>query len=557
MPRVLRRPAAALACLLAACGTGDTGDRGNTATGGTVIVAVSFDGTKLIPSTWETSSDRMFTELLFDPLVEIGPGLNTAGDVGFAPRLAERWSWSADSLAIRFTLHADAKWHDGQPVVARDAVAAFRLLKGPYSSSTLRGEMAQIDSVTAPDARTVLVHFPAKSGHQLYLASLILPVPTHLTDAIPDSALGRSEWARRPIGSGPYRLNRREPGVETEFVAVTDHYRGRPGPYRILVAQATSADAAVARVLAGEADVYDALPPNRVAEVAAQSHLRVVRSDDWNYAYAAFNYRDPADTARAHPALRERALRRALTMAIDRVGNVRAVFDTLARVGQGPFARINSPADSNLTQLPYDTAAANRLLDSLGWTQRDAQGFRSRAGRRLRLRAIVPELSNARKATSIRMQEQWRRVGVDVEVQLLEQEQFTQRRLNGNFDIVFGAWGTTPLRATITGTWGGRTTPGWGAQNNSRFESAVADSALARAVRATDPVAARAAYRQAYQTIVDEAAAIWLYEPLGMNAVHRRFELPAWRAEAWWRTLPQWRVDPAQALPRDRAPEAP
>jgi hypothetical protein len=40
-------------------------------------------------------------------------------------------------------------------------------------------------------------------------------------------------------------------------------------------------------------------------------------------------------------------------------------------------------------------------------------------------------------------------------------------------------------------------------------------------------------------------------------AVHRRFNVPRWRSEAWWLTIGDWTVDPAQRLPRDARPETP
>ncbi len=555
MTRLLRG-VSLVSLLLGSTACGGT-DAGTAPTGGTIIVATNADADALTPTHWKTSSDRMLAELLFDPLVEIGPELNTAGDAGFAPRLASRWTRASDSLSIRFTLDPAAKWHDGQRVVARDAVAAFRVLKGPHGANSVQTELADIDSVTAPDDSTVVMYFARKSPYQLYFASHILPIPTHLTDAIADSLLGTSDWARRPVGSGPYRLARREPQVETELVAVLDHYRGRPGPDRILLSLTPSVEAGVARIFSGEADVWDALPAEFEAEAAKFPMVRLVRSSSFGYAFASFNFRDPADPQRPHPFLRDRALRRALTMAIDREQNVRAVFGTRARAGNGPFAYVNSPADSNLTHIPYDTAAANRLLDSLGWSTRDRDGIRSKQGRRLTLTALVPEPSKSRQKMSVFLQEQLRRVGAEMKIAIADEGDFGQRRAGGRFDLLFHAWGTTPLRSSIQGTWGSFGRDPWGSQNDSRYSNTDADSAIARAIQAVTPEAAAPHYRRAYQLIVDDAAAFWLYEPNEIHAIHARFTTPPWRAEAWWRTIPLWRVDPAKRLPRDAAPVTP
>jgi peptide/nickel transport system substrate-binding protein len=417
--------------------------------------------------------------------------------------------------------------------------------------------MKEIDSVAAPDDRTVVVHFSRKSPYQLYYASRLLPIPTHLTDAIADSLLERSAWAQRPVGSGPYRLARREPEVETELVAVADHYRGRPGPDRILLSKSPTVEAGVARVLSGEADMWELLASQLISEAEKYPNVRVVRSESFSYTFAAFNFRDPSDPSRPHPLLRERALRRALSMAVDRERNVRTRFGTEGRTGGGPFARINSPADSDLTYIPYDTTAADRLLDSLGWTTRSGDGIRVKNGRRLAFTALVPGASTSRQAIAELMQEQFRQVGVELRIVIGEENVFATRLQSGRFDLLFGGWSTTPLRTSIQGTWGSRGPDPWGAQNLAYYANAEVDSAIARAVRELTPAAAAPHYRRAYQLIIDDAAAIWLYEITEAHALHARFITPPWRAEAWWRTIPLWRVDPAKRLPRDAAPVTP
>lgn len=155
------------------------------------------------------------------------------------------------------------------------------------------------------------------------------------------------------------------------------------------------------------------------------------------------------------------------------------------------------------------------------------------------------------------LQEQLRRVGAEMKIAIAEEKDFTKRRATGRFDVLFQAWSTTPLRSSIQGTWGTFGRDPWGSQNDARYSNVDADSAIARAVEATTPEAAAPHFRRAYQLIVDDAAAIWLYEPTDVHAIHARLITPPWRAEAWWRTIPFWRVDPAKRLPRDAAPVTP
>ena len=554
MPRRLVAALPLLTLALAtACGRPD-----GSAGGGTVIIATAADPEPLLPPTRTNVTGRLASELLFDPLVEIGPELNPFGDAGYVPRLAERWTWSADSLAITFTLDPDARWHDGTPVTARDVVTGLAVIRDPANGSAVAGDVTEIDSITAPDAHTAVMHFAARSAEQFYTASLVYPLPAHLVDTIPSGALAASAYAQRPVGSGPYRLVAREPKVRLELAAVEDHYRGRPGPDRIALVVAPDPATGIAKVWAEEADVWDLLPPPEVAAAAAHPQVRLVRAAGWDYNFIAFNYRDPRDTTRAHPILADRAMRRALTMGLDRTGLVRALFDSLARPLLGPFVRAQDTADTTIAALPFDTAAADRLLDSLGWTGRDRAGIRLRGGRPLRLRALVPAPSANRMRASVVVQEQWRRLGVDLVIDKLEAQAFGAARDGGTFDVIFGGWGTTPSVRGLRSTWGSRARPGWGRQNSGQYADAAFDSLVAAGLAAPDPAATRRLIRAAYARVVDDAAAIWLYEPVPVSAVHARFALPAWRPEAWWRTLPGWRLaDGATPLPRDARPTTP
>ena len=70
-----------------------------------------------------------------------------------------------------------------------------------------------------------------------------------------------------------------------------------------------------------------------------------------------------------------------------------------------------------------------------------------------------------------------------------------------------------------------------------------------------DPTERNRELRRAYQRIVSDAPALWLYEVRNFAGVHKRIQMPPWRSDAWWLTLAEWTVDPAQKLPRDAAPE--
>ena len=170
---VRRRFLSAVLLLVTACG----GDAARGTVGGSVVIAAAADADAMLPPLVRTSQGRLASELLFDPLVEMGPSLNTVGDVDFEPRLAERWTWSADSLVITFELNRNAKWHDGRPVTATDVENGYLAIMDSANGAAARASLAGVESVTADGESRVVIRYLARTPEQFLAATLIFPLP--------------------------------------------------------------------------------------------------------------------------------------------------------------------------------------------------------------------------------------------------------------------------------------------------------------------------------------------------------------------------------------------
>jgi ABC-type transport system substrate-binding protein len=108
--------------LLGAC----SGDK---RVGGTIVLSSAADADVLFPPLTISVQGKEIVDQVFDNLADIGQSLNTVGDAGFTPRLADRWRWSSDSLSVAFHINPRARWHDGIPVSAEDVRYTFHLVK--------------------------------------------------------------------------------------------------------------------------------------------------------------------------------------------------------------------------------------------------------------------------------------------------------------------------------------------------------------------------------------------------------------------------------------------
>ena len=554
MPTHPRR-AAALALplvLLAACSGAEDGPAPADASVGGTVVAATAEPDALFPPLVASLAGKAATDLLYDQLAAIGPALNTVGDAGFEPRLADRWAWSPDSLSIAFHLEPRARWHDGRPVRPEDVRFTFHAYTNRDAPSPQAESVRDIDSVTVRDSATAVFWFARRSPEQFFQAVYQMTiVPAHVFAGLKPTEWATSEAARRPVGSGRFRFVRWAPGSSIELVADTANYRGRPKLDRVVMSVVTDAATAPARLLTGAADFLERLTPETIAQVPRHPDVRLAPYPAFSYGFMLFNLRDGA-SARPHAVLGDRDVRRALTQALDRAAMMRNVFGESAALGIGPVTRASSSADTTIAQIPYDPAAARRALDALGWRDTDGYGVRERGGRTLAFTILAPATSAQRIKYATLIQEQLRGVGVKVAVEQLDFAAFSERLQKGTFDAAVHLYSMDPSPAGVRQMWSTAALRANRGMNVGSYSNPAFDAAADSAAQSFEPARARAHYRRAYETIVADAPAVWLYEARPVAGVHRRVRVVGMRADAWWAGLADWSIPAAERIDRDR-----
>lgn len=515
---------------------------------GTVVVINSSDPSTAFPPAIRTSDEQPVVEQLYVRLAELGPELQTAGDSGFIPELASRWT-REDDVTLVFALNPDARWHDGVPVTAADVVFTYEMYRHPDVGSTNAVLLDRIASVTARDDHTVVFRYELPYLEQLFDATYYMHIiPKHVLDTIaPGEIATHPIMTRQPIGGGPYRIARWDDDGTIELVADTTFFLGRPGLRRVIFRTVGDFGARITALASGDGDFLEFLGgAPTIQRIEQSSEARVVPYASRVYNYLGFNFRAPDDTSRAHPLFGDQRVRQALAKVIDRAGineTVNGEYGTAAHSPLPPMLRVSNldfPVHSK------DLAEARALLEDAGWTDTDGDGILDRHGEPFAFDVAYPSTSGMRQSTAIALEEAFRQAGLRSEVDAVDIAAFSERLRNGAFDTFIQSLWTSPTPGSIKTAWTTGATLNFGRYSNPDF-----DASLQRLLNARDPEAERQALLDAMRLLHEDVPALWLYY-VGMHAgVHTRIDNVSLRPDSWAVTLWQWRVRDGEWEPRD------
>jgi peptide/nickel transport system substrate-binding protein len=177
----------------------------------------------------------------------------------------------------------------------------------------------------------------------------------------------------------------------------------------------------------GTADLeMSSLAPDMIPVLRHQSSLDVTEEPGTNYAYIAFNFDDPV--------LARREVRQALALATNREEIIRYLYRGQARLADGPLPSNSWAYEPDIARYAYDPQQAEGLLDSGGFPRKTENN-----GIRVKLTLKTSTDESTRLLAAV-LQEQWRKVGVDLELQSMEPATLGSEIARGNFQLYTLRW---------------------------------------------------------------------------------------------------------------------
>jgi peptide/nickel transport system substrate-binding protein len=320
--------------------------------------------------------------------------------------LAEHFTVAPDSKSATFTLRKGIKFHNGDPVTPQDVKFSYENYRGA-KADVFKKRTERIDIV---DDRTIRFVFK-----EPFLDFAVLLGTANVDGAgwvVPEKyykQVGADAFKQKPIGAGPFKLVRSEPGVRIEMEAFDGYYRPVNAKQLVMISVPEAATR-VAMLERGEADIVYNVPGELITRVGKLPGVTLAPVLSGSFFIEFPGFQDPKNP------FHDKRVREAVSLAVDRRGMNQA---ETAGMGKPTGNWINDDVQYAIEwpEFPRDVEKAKQLLREAGYPN----GFN--------VDWVTP--LPAFYSRGERLVSQLREVGIRARLQTMERGIFLQRLQGG------------------------------------------------------------------------------------------------------------------------------
>ncbi|ALI00516.1 peptide ABC transporter substrate-binding protein SapA [Pseudomonas sp. FW306-02-F02-AA] len=402
-----------------------------------VCTEASPEGFDMVQYTTAVTADAV-AETIFNRLADFKPGTTEV-----IPALADSWDISEDGLTYTFHLRKGVKFHTTEyfkptrDMNADDVVWSFQRQLDPnhpwHTKSSVgfpyfesMGFKELLKSVEKVDDNTV--KFTLTRREAPFLADIAMAFSSIYSAEYADQLLKAGKTGdlnNKPVGTGPFIFQRYAKDAQVRFKANPEYFRGKPPADALILAIATDNNVRLQKLKANECQIALYPKPDDIQSIKADQNLKVDEIAAMTTSYTALN------TTRKY--MSDARVRHAINIAFDKEAYTDALYGKgNAVVGTGPYPPTLLGFNDTLTNPPRDLDKARALLKEAGVPEGTVFTLFTRNGG-------GPTNPNPMLGAQM-MQSDLARIGIKVDIRVMEWGEMLKRAKNGEHDMVSAGW---------------------------------------------------------------------------------------------------------------------
>ncbi len=375
-------------------------------TGGTVIMARGSDSESLDPVMTASNVDIWILNMVVEGLV----GSSDDGKE-IIPAVADSWEVSDDGLTYTFHIRDGICFSTGDPVTAEDVV--YSLTRAKEADGPWAGMLDMMDSIEDGGDGTVVAHLTAPSP--AFLPTIAMFYCGIMPKAYCEEA-GEDGLAEQPVGTGPFVLDSWARGEKMVFKKNTNYWEsGCPKVDEMDLMVVADDSTRIMQLESGQIDIAADVPYSRVSELQSMSGVDVTFFDSTDVKFILINCQGEKTS--------DKKVRQALSLATDKKAINDAVYYGNGTLAETYLAPSLPYSDQEIAAKGVNVEEAKSLLAEAGYPD----GF-----------SISVQVGNGDSEvlqTATLLQQQWKEIGVTLDIQQIDKATARQNWKDGNYDV--------------------------------------------------------------------------------------------------------------------------
>jgi len=424
---------------------------------------------------------------------------------------------SADGKTFTFWLRDDLKWSDGSPITVDDFLFAYEQASRDDSRYVQLDIVQDIASFRAPDRTSIEVVLRDTKPRDVALgvANVINPVPKKIWEGKSWSDTASNPEILNPsVVLGPFRVQEFKIAERAVYTPVETYFAGQARVPRFEILASQQPTVAYESLKSGRANWVRQLPPAQYAEAKANPDLDVKQWVPANASYRTLEFN------MARPLLADHRVREALSVAINRADLIDLAEQGLATPQYGFVQPTNQKwVNPAVSKYDFNMDRARQLLTDAGLRQQDGRLI-GKDGQPVKLQVLYPSSSGPRAKVAAYLQQQYKELGIEVEVKGLDFNAYTELVQNRKeFDLSLGTYGggaldpdLAPKAQLITN----------GQQNVTGYSSQKVDDLFKQGGTELDEAKRKQVYDQLQAQVATDLPEHYLYAVMAVDAFSRK-----------------------------------
>lgn len=397
------------------------------------------------------ASAYTISELTYSSMYEFKLDGTLALDLGTEEKISD------DGLTYTYKIRDGVKFHDGQPLTAKDVAFTYNLVMAHEDFPTLHSYVDHFVSVEALDDTTVVLKLDQPIPNIASKLVFLYILPEHIWKDHSEGDAAAAFENLEMVGSGPFKMLEYKPNEFIRLGVNKDYYGQVPNVDEVIFQVFTSPDVLIQALKTGQVDMINNVPNTSVEALKTVENVKVVTGAPLSpdLEDIVFNMVDPANCPTAdgglctgHPALRDKQVRVAMAYATDKQKIIDIVKLGLADPG---IALVPSGMgewfNTDVKDFAFDPAKGNQILDEAGYKDANGDGIRDMpdGSRPLTFRLNWPSSDAEAPRIAELLSEMWKELGISLEMQAVESDALTAKCCPTlDYDIMIWGWVADP-----------------------------------------------------------------------------------------------------------------